>query len=70
MCKKNKEKMWFWRPFFVFLMLTDTFEFSTPKLFKNKRKKLQSNVEQSSMFHISDQANYTHFRKKLRYSRI
>ena len=46
--------------------LTDLFDFSTPKLCKNKRKNnLHSNVEQISMFYISAQAKYTHFRKKV-----
>ena len=51
-------------------MLSDRLEFSTPKLIcKNKRKKnLHSNVEQSLKFHISAQAKYTHFLKRLQYS--
>ena len=37
-------------------LLTDTFEFTTPKLVeKQAGKNVHTNVEQSSMFHISAQ---------------
>ena len=43
-------------------MLSD--RFSTPKLCKNKREKMHSNVEQSLMSrNISARAKYTHFQK-------
>ena len=46
-------------------MLTDTFEFTTPKLMeKQAGKNVHTNVEQSSMFHISAQAKYTHLKRK------
>ena len=46
-------------------ILTDIFEFRTPKLCKNKWKNnVHLNVEQSSIFYFSAQAKYTHFQKK------
>ena len=46
-------------------LLSDILELITPKFCKNERKKnSHSNVEQSSMFHISDQDKYRHLKKK------
>ena len=39
-----------------------------PNYVETSGKNLHSNVEQSSMFHISAQAKYTHFQKRLQYS--
>ena len=77
MYNKNIEwKMWFWRPLFCFAylavedtkdrMLSDRFEFSTPKLCKNKRKKIALYIEQSFIF---QPRLITHtFQKRLQYS--
>ena len=73
--------MWFLAVIFCFAylkmkdtknkMLCDRFEFSTPKLCKNKRKKnLHANVEQISIFYISAQAKCKYFQKNLQYSLI
>ena len=48
-------------------MLTD----STPKYVKTSvQNNLHTNVEQSSMFHITAHAKYIHFQKRLQYSPI